>query len=126
MAKPTHEDALIMIQLAQWAATLGMSEAASWMWSDEFIPDGDGFAAKYPAGSEGFRKLLTIGNYYETVGTLWKNGLFNETLLFDWLSLAMMWDRVKGPLLRGREESGVPALWENFEAMAKAQAAQSQ
>ena len=48
----------------------------------------------------------------------------HETLLFDWLSLGMVWDRVKGPLLRGREESGVPALWENFEAVAKAQAAQ--
>ena len=124
MAKPTREDALIMIQLAQWGATLGLTEASSWMWSDEFIPDGEGFAAKYPAGSEGFSKLMIIGNYYETVGTLWKNGLFNETLLFDWLSLVMMWDRVKGPLLRGREQSGVPALWENFEAAAKAQAAQ--
>ena len=56
MAKPTREDALIMIQLAQWGATLGLTEASSWMWSDEFIPDGEGFAAKYPAGSEGFSK----------------------------------------------------------------------
>lgn len=125
MAKPTHDDAMIMLQIARWAATAGLTEAANWMWSDEFVPDGEGFAAKYPAGSEGFRKLMTIGNHYETLGTLWKNGLFNETLLFDWLAIAMVWDRVKGPLLRGRERTGEPSLWENFEALAKAQAAQA-
>jgi hypothetical protein len=65
-----------------------------------------------------------IAAYYETVGTLWKNGLFNETLLFDWQLLTMVWDRVKGPLLRGRQQSGAATLWENFEAVAKAQAAQ--
>lgn len=40
MAKPTHEDALIVLQLAQLEATLNMSDASNWMWSDEFVTDG--------------------------------------------------------------------------------------
>jgi hypothetical protein len=123
MAKPTHEDALLLIQLSQWAASLGLAEVSNWMWSDQFVPDGDAFAAQYPFGSEGSRKLLSLGTYFETLGTLWKNGLFNEALLFDWIAVDMVWNRVKGPLLHGRRMSGNQALWENFEALAKAQAA---
>jgi hypothetical protein len=42
MAKPTHEDAVVMLQLAQWGAAIGLLEAANWMWSDELIPDAGG------------------------------------------------------------------------------------
>ena len=120
MAKPTHEDAIVMLQLAQWGASIGLLEASNWMWSDEFIPDADGFWAKYPWGSEGARRLLTIGNFFETLGTLWKNGLLNEDLIFDWLAVSMVWDRVKNCFLDSREKSGQPQLWENFEALANA------
>ena len=37
---------------------------------------------------------MIIGTYHETVGTLWKNGLFNETL-FDWQALPMIWVQVE-------------------------------
>jgi hypothetical protein len=58
--------------------------------------------------------------WHETVATLWKRGLVNEELLFDWLWVAGVWERLESILLemRGR---GAPQLWENFEAMAKAQ-----
>jgi len=92
MAKPTHEDAVIMLQLAQLEATLHMSDSSSWMWSDEFVTDGGGFIAKYPPGSEGFRKLLMLASHFETMGTLWKNGLLNQTLLFDWMAMPLVWN----------------------------------
>jgi hypothetical protein len=123
MTKPTHEDATIMLQLAQWGAAIGLSEAMNWMWSDEFVTDADGFWAKYPTGSEGARKLLTIGNYCETLGTLWKQGLLNEGLIFDWLAVSMVWARVKDCLLHIRLESGNRRMYENFEALANAESA---
>jgi hypothetical protein len=123
MAKPTHEDATIMLQLAQWGAAIGLSEASNWMWSDEFVPDAEGFRAKYPMGSEGMRKLFAIGNYFETIGTLWKHGLLNEDLIFDWLAVSMVWDRVKNCFLDFRKEAGNPRLYENFEALANANSA---
>ncbi len=123
MPRPTHEDAVLLVQLAQWGAADHLNEAMNWMWSDQFLPDADAFRAKYPWGSEGSGLLLKIGNHFETLGTLWKQGLLNEDLIFDWLAVAPVWNRVKGPFLAGREMSGIPALWENFEAMANAQAA---
>ena len=55
------------------------------------------------------------------MGTVFRNGLFSEDLLFDWLAVEWAWDRLKGVALGFREELGVPGLWENFEYMAERQ-----
>jgi len=121
MAKPTYQDAALMLQLAQWWAASGLSEAVNWMWSDQFIPDYTEFVKKYPPGSEGFGNTSKICSWYETIGTLYKHELFNEELLFDWLAISLVWDRIKGFALGCREQTGKPQTYENFEAMAKAQ-----
>jgi hypothetical protein len=122
MAKPTHEDAVLMIQLAEMGVTSGTQDATNWLWSDEFIPDYTDFVKKYPPGSEGYLKANKICAYFETIGTLHKHGLFNEDLLFDWLAVSMVWNRIKGFALGVRQEAGEPRLYENFEAVAKANA----
>ena len=122
MAKPTHQDAMLMLQLAQLNMTSGVQEAANWLWSDEFIPDYSEFVKKYPPGSEGDLKATKVCGYFETVGTLYKHGLFNEDLLFDWLAVSVVWGKIKGYALGTRRDSGEPRLNENFEAMAKANA----
>jgi hypothetical protein len=91
------------------------------MFSDEFTPDYAEFLKKHPAGSEGWAKAFKILAWYETVGTLYKHGLINEDLLFDWMAAYDVWDRMKGIALGHREQTGDAAMWENFEAMAKAQ-----
>jgi hypothetical protein len=91
------------------------------MWSNEFTPDYAEFRRKSRAGSAGFAKGFTILDWYETVGTLYKHGLLNRELLFDWLAVDFDWDRIKGIALGWRAESGVTGMYENFEAMAKAQ-----
>jgi hypothetical protein len=121
MAKPTYEDATLMLQLAQWGAASGGDEAGNWVWSDQFIPDYAEFVEKYPPGSEGFANASKILNWFETIGTLYKHGLFNEELLFDWLAVDLVWDRIKGIALGWRQQTGDAKMYENFEAMAKAQ-----
>lgn len=121
MVKPTHQDAIIMLRLYQLSAIAGLSKAINWMWSDDFITDYAEFIKKYPRGSEGYEKAARICGYYETIGTLYKNGLFNEELLFDWLAVYLVWDRIKDFAIGLREEAGEPRIFENFEAMAKAQ-----
>jgi len=121
MAGPTHQDAMLMLQVAQWAAALGVQEAANWMWSDEFVSDYAQFVEKYPPGSDGFANASKICSWFETLGTLYKHGLFNEELLFDWLAVHLVWDRIKGFALGLRDQTGEPRMYENFEAMAKAQ-----
>ena len=126
MTKPTYQDATLMLQLAQWMAISETDEAANWMWSDDFIPDFKGFSEKYPPGSEGAVKAGKVLGWYETLGTLYKHGLFNEELLFDWLAVSLVWDRIKGYALGLREQVGEPRMYENFEAMAKASEGEQQ
>ena len=112
-----------MLQLAQWGAAMGQQEASRFLWSDRFIFDYAEFTEKYPLGSVEDSYVSQICYWYETVGTLYKNGLFNEKLLFDWLWVCGVWDRVKGFALGRRELVGNPAIYENFEAMAETQRA---
>ena len=121
MAKPNYQDATLMLQLAQWGAASGLSEAVNWMWSDQFIPEYTEFVKKYPPGSEGFANASKICGWLETIGTLYKHELFNEELLFDWLAIGLIWDRIKGFALGYREQTGEPRMYENFAATAKAQ-----
>jgi hypothetical protein len=121
MAKPTHEDAVLLVQLAQLAATSGVAEATSWLFSEEFTADPKEFMEKHPRGSAGNVKVSTVAAWYETVGTLYKHGLLNGELLFDWLAIDLLWQRLEGLALLTREQTGDAKMFENFEAMAKAQ-----
>ena len=119
MAKPTYKDATLMLQIAQWESMLGVPEAMNWLWSDEYISDYAEFVKKYPRGSDGYLKASKVCNVFETIGTLFKNGLFNKELLFDWMAVGMVWNRIKGFAIGIRKEAGEPRLYENFEMMAK-------
>jgi hypothetical protein len=117
MAKPTHEDAVVMLQLVHsWPV-----EASDWIWSDEFTPDYAEYSASNPDGGPAFANVRAILNWYETIGTLHKHGLISEELLFDWLAIDAVWERMKSYALAWREEMGEARMYENFEAMAKAQ-----
>lgn len=121
MSEPTYQDANLMLQIAQWWAVSGVNKAINWMWSDEFIPDYPEFVEKFPVGSKKYGRATLICGAMETLGTLYKHSLFNEELLFDWLAVSMVWERIKGFALGLREVAGEPRLYENFEAMAKAE-----
>ena len=120
MSKPNHDDAMLMVELAHLYAVQDVGEAAGWVRSDAFIPDFEQFKAKYPQGSVESLKLGNVLNYYETLGTLHKHGLINEDLLFDWLAVTEIWNRLRG-VVKGIQTTLSPAMYENFEAMAEAQ-----
>lgn len=121
MAKPSHQDAMLMLQFAQWGSASGLPDALSWMWSDEFETEYTKFKEKYPPGSEGYAMAGRICGWYEMLGTLRKHGLFNEELLYDWVFVKGPWERIKGFALGLREEMANPRVYENFEALAQAQ-----
>jgi hypothetical protein len=87
VAQPTHEDATLVVQLAQWSSTAGLVEALDWIFSDGFVSDHTQFVINFPPTSERYRQVHTTLNYFETVGTLHKHGLINEQLLLDWLAV---------------------------------------
>ena len=109
MAVPTHDDAVLMIQIAQWGTTLGIEDAMAHVFAPDFDPD----------TAEGMdpsvRKILAYG---ESIGTLTKHGLLNSQLVHDWLWISGMWERVGPAAKKVRAEAGEPRLYENFEALA--------
>ena len=121
MVRPTHDDAHLMMELANWHTSSSVTEASNWIRSKEFVKDFDGFEKRYPDGSEGRLHVNRFLGYHETVGTLWKNKLLNEELLFDWVWVAGAWDLVSDIAIGMRKKAGVDALWENFEAAAERQ-----
>lgn len=120
--KPTRDDATLMLQVAQVGALRGLDTASNWVWSQEFVPDYAGFVEKHPPGSQGYGRARLVATHYETLGTLWKNKLINQDLLFDWLLVTAIWDRMKGFVLGERKQANQPKLVENFQKMAAAQA----
>jgi hypothetical protein len=121
MAVPTPQDAQLVVQLAQLAAVQDLDEATDWLFANEMPTEPATFRERFPAGSEGHHHVTAILTYMETIGALWKHGLLNEDLLFDWIWVTGIWERVKGLALAQRQEFGASHLWEHVEAMAQAQ-----
>jgi hypothetical protein len=111
MASPTHDDAQLMIQIAQWGTSLGVEAALPRIFADDFDPD-----AADAMDDEAVRTILLFG---ESVGTLTKQDLLSFELVDDWLWIKGMWSRVGPAALRAREKFGEPRLYENFEALAQ-------
>ena len=108
----SREDAALLVQLAQWGATMGLEEAQQAVWADEFDPE------TASVDDVLVSRVLVWG---ETIGTLTKNGLLDTDLVLDWLWVAGMWSRVGPAAIKLREKHGVPGLFENFEGLATKQ-----
>jgi len=122
MTTPTHDDAMVMLRLMQLGSTPEMNRANEFVWGDDSVLDYKAFIKKYPVSSPQYTHVANVLGWYETLATLWKHKLFDETLLFDWIVVRRRWTRLE-PFVRGvREETGEPRFWENFEALAAAEA----
>jgi hypothetical protein len=108
----TAEDAQLVVELAKWGAMIGLPDASRKVYADDFDRDGADALDE---------EVQTMLFFNETVGTLVENGLLNRNLVYDWLWVTGSWDRVGPAAIRAREKAGVPALYENFEALAVGQ-----
>jgi hypothetical protein len=111
MSPASHEDANLLVQLAQWGAMIDLGEAVGAVFGEDFDPE---------TADMNDPPVRTILAYGETVGTLVKNDLLDRGLVLDWLWIQGLWDRVGPAALRARERLGSDALYENFEALAQA------
>ena len=108
----TREDATMILELAKWGSMLGLPEASRKIFADDFDPD-----AAHALDPE----TQTLLVFYETIGTFVKNELLDRELVYDWTWVTGAWERVGPAALKAREQSGVPELFENFEALAQGQ-----
>jgi hypothetical protein len=109
MAKPTREDAQLLLQAAQWGTSIGLGDAMGALFSEEFDPESAEFT------DEAVRTALVFG---ESLGTLVKHDLLSRELVEDWLWVGGLWDRVGPAARKARERLGEQRLYENFEALA--------
>ena len=108
----SHNDALLVVELAKWGSMMGLDEASRTIFADECDPDA------VEANDKSIREILVFN---ETIGTLVKNDLLDRDLVYDWLWVAGAWERVGPAAKRAREKAGVAQLFENFEALAAGQ-----
>jgi hypothetical protein len=109
----TREDAILVVELAKYAAMLGLVDATGKIFGDEFDPE------RADLGDPAVRVVL---GFNETVATLVRNDLLDRDLVLDWLWMAGTWDRVGPAAVRARERAGAPKLYGNFEMLAAQQA----
>ena len=108
----TPDDAKLMVELAKWGAMMELGPATGALFSDEFDSE---------TATLGDVAVRTAATFFETVGTLVKNGLFDRELALDWLWVGGVWRQVAPAIERVRADQGEPRLYENFEALAQAQ-----
>jgi hypothetical protein len=115
---PTQEDAHLMVRLYKLRLNPYLQQAEDWF-NTQFQPGTwEEVKAKYPMGSEEWRKLTTVLGYWEMLGALVDHNLLSEDLLFDAIeSMDYTWQRVKEWLPSIRPEVG-PEVWENIELLA--------
>ena len=99
----THEDAVLMVELAKWGAMIGLDEASRAIFADDFDPDA------VEANDPSVQAMLLFG---ETVGTLVKNGLLDRDLVYDWLWVSGSWERSHRPRSGAREDRRPAAVRE--------------
>jgi hypothetical protein len=121
VANGTREDAATLLQLARLAAEMNVGAGMDVLWHDDFPTEAHKIEERFPFGSQGRRGLDALCVWYDTVGTLVKNGLFDRDLCSDWLSVTVIWDRIKPMVLGERAKVGDPLLWQNFELLAESQ-----
>src|SRR5947207_551397 len=83
----TREDAMLVVELSKLGAMMKLDEASRSVFADDFDPDA------VEASDPSVQSLLM---FYETIGTLVKNGLLDRDLIYDWLWAAGVWAKV-GP-----------------------------
>jgi hypothetical protein len=109
----TEHDAILIVELSKWGAMSGLPDAARTIFADDFDPESAELTD--PA-------VYKVLNYFETVAMLVKNDLLDRELVYDWVWVAGVWQRVGPAAERARERMGFPALYENVEALAAGQA----
>ena len=108
----SHEDAMLMVELSKLGAMMGLDEASRDLFADDFDP------GTAEISNPSVQRILF---FYETIGTLVKNGLLDRDLVYDWVWAEGIWKKVGPAAERAREQAGTVALYENFEALAAGQ-----
>lgn len=120
MTGATHQDAMVLLKLMEVSAVRGMPVPLAWLSGTEFDRDYSAFRRRCPPGSDHFQNAMDIVQHFDAMGVLWKHGLVDEDLAFDWEPVEAVWERIQGYVRGVREELKAPMFGAHFEMMARA------
>src|SRR5947199_10615449 len=103
MARPTKQDAQLLLSLMDSFLSDSVREARKW-WRT--LPDGlslEGFEKRFPRGSEGWEHFSTIVIFWETAGYRLGRGRIDQVLAFDTCMDAHRWRQLDGIIEECRE-----------------------
>src|SRR5947207_11973586 len=92
----SHEDAMLMVERSKLGAMMGLDEASRDLFADDFDPD------TAEVSNPSVQRILF---FYETIGTLVKNGLLDRDLVYDWVWAEGVWKKVGPAAERAREQA---------------------
>ncbi|MDX6218442.1 MAG: hypothetical protein QOJ48_123 [Frankiales bacterium] len=120
-SKPTVADAQLLISLMNGPLAMRAADGMDLLWAYDKPPTFAKFNKDHPHGSEGARAVSAVLAMNETIGTFVKQGLLDRGLVYDLFWVAGVWERCAPIALHYREKTGVPEMYENFEALAAGQ-----
>lgn len=110
-----------MLQLEELLLMEPNQRAMHWFWRmfhPQKFANEEEIRKAYPPNSEGQRYFDRISAFWESAGTLVKNGLLNEQLFFDRFLVKPYWEALKPVIFLDRKETNEPRVGENFEWLA--------
>lgn len=105
----TYDDANLAMQIVRWSGEMGLSDAVTAVFSDDFDPE---------AADTDDPSVLKILQFGEVIGTFVKQGVLDHGLVTDMWWVEGLWARVAPAAHAQRERLGEPRLFENFEKLA--------
>ncbi len=115
----THADAELLVSIMNGPIAQRSQSGTILLMGYAAPPTLAQLTADHPAGSEGHLNVMSVLGLMELIGTFVKQGLLDRALVHDLLWVTGMWTRC-ALLAEGiRAESGEPAMYENFEALAR-------
>lgn len=92
-----------------------LASARAWLHATAPVASVEVLDRAYPRGSTAREHLLTLLEFYETVGALVRHGVVDEDLfLAAPLGFEVLWSKVGPAVLDWRRSSGDPAAWEHM------------
>lgn len=118
MSKPTQKDAEMFLKIYELMMSNRIYDATIWYILELEEMNYQEFKEKYPSNSEGFKRFLAYGMFWEALGVLADNGLLNTDMIFDAFG-SPRFGKAESIVKGMRKERGSRTLWENWELIAK-------
>jgi hypothetical protein len=109
-----QQEASLLVNLSQVAASMGLTEAINWVMSSDFDQDYTVFKQKHPRGGKASYYLATICDFFHSVGTLVKFGMLSPELALEYFEVLPLWERVQGWLEGQSTDDACSQIWPNF------------